>query len=221
MESINQLTTNVQNGLNRSCERPDSEASNKDIRLSEETVAQIFLRFQAIFGTRWTANIPDEDTESLMLAEWSNQLGGLDDQQIQRGFDRLAERKGRDAYWPPSALEFRELCLPTCAELGIPETEEAYRRAIHRDYGYPEVYFTAQRVWHHLTQSRAELARRHFAQEYGQIIRDRRRGKTFEWPDAMQTDNTLEDKPTEPRRADKQTALSYYEQMKKQLRGAV
>lgn len=75
--------------------------------MDRETVAKIFIRLQTIYGHKWLSAVPDEGTQAVALAEWRYQLSGLSVVEIEAGFHKLA---GRDSEWPPTVIEFRDLC---------------------------------------------------------------------------------------------------------------
>lgn len=59
----------------------------------------------SLFGHKWTSAYGDEvDVDGM----WSRALAGLTEDDLKNGFNRLA-LEGSD--WPPSAPEFRGLCL--------------------------------------------------------------------------------------------------------------
>ena len=60
---------------------------------------------QARYLHRWTSAIDEIETE--VIAEWAREITGLSAEQIRKGLDSLP------AEWPPTAGEFRNLCLGT------------------------------------------------------------------------------------------------------------
>ena len=48
---------------------------------------------------------------------------------IKQGLEKMAVNR---AYmdWPPSALAFRDLCLPTSEDLGLPSDDDAFNQAV-------------------------------------------------------------------------------------------
>jgi len=59
----------------------------------------------ARYGRQWTEKWPDDRARRLAIAEWSDRLSDVTDEQIIGGLD---EWHGK---WPPNVEEFRSLCL--------------------------------------------------------------------------------------------------------------
>jgi len=76
-----------------------------------------------LYGHRFTSAYGDNPSQG-----WELALTGLTPEMIGNGLKRMA-KESRFSEWPPTALEFRRLCLPTAAELGLPDDGEAYRQA--------------------------------------------------------------------------------------------
>lgn len=65
---------------------------------------RLWERMGGLFGTRWTSQHALSDT----TGEWGSTLAGVRPDQIKIGLDRL---RLSGAEWPPSAPEFRHLCV--------------------------------------------------------------------------------------------------------------
>ena len=76
-----------------------------------------------LYGHKWESAFGSEPTEG-----WGAALHGVEPQMIKQGLINLSDdAKHRD--WPPSALEFRALCLPRGEDMGLPTEAEALRQA--------------------------------------------------------------------------------------------
>lgn len=109
---------------------------------SERVMTRLWLRMTKIYGHRWTAGFGESDDGT-----WAKGLRGMSPEQIAFGLSRCVERGDS---WPPTLPEFRALCTPTAADLGLPDVDCAYREATHAEPGHawthPAVYAAAQGV---------------------------------------------------------------------------
>ncbi len=96
----------------RSChDSLDSSTSRKPKQSAKHLVAQLFMRFGARYGNRWTSQIADDTAMAATIAEWRSELAGLTDIELSAGYQRLRNRRGGDL-WPPTPPEYRQLCRP-------------------------------------------------------------------------------------------------------------
>lgn len=73
--------------------------------MTEQDIVQLFARFQARYGHKWTSQQTTPDMVRLAVAEWADGLADL-------GADRLRHGLASwDGDWPPSLPEFRRACL--------------------------------------------------------------------------------------------------------------
>ena len=78
-----------------------------------------------IYGYRWTNSFGLSDKNNI----WRACLKNISDKQLKSGFDELL---ASDHKWPPSAIEFRALCLKQSErELGVLSAFEAYTMLTH------------------------------------------------------------------------------------------
>lgn len=88
--------------------------------LPETWVLAIVKKFQARYLHKWASAV--EGIEESVVSEWGEVLKGLNGNQIKVGLDNLPSA------WPPSAGEFRDLCLGKgLNEFGLDYTPECYR----------------------------------------------------------------------------------------------
>ncbi|WP_423820864.1 hypothetical protein V5738_11020 [Salinisphaera sp. SPP-AMP-43] len=160
-------------------------------------VSELFIRFESRYLRRWPT-MRDEESEMVRIYEWARGLRALSADDIERGMARLSERPAHKVDWPPSVDEFRELCLPNHADLGLPEPEDAYRQAIRSDWSHPAVHWAAQQCWHQLMFQGAREARPAFSKAYRQALDMARGGHVFEEPAWMKVERALVNQRDEP-----------------------
>jgi len=72
---------------------------------NRETIENLWMMMASMFGHKWTSSYGDQvDPEKV----WQASLKGISQDQIKRALNLLAKRGDE---WPPSAPEFRSLCL--------------------------------------------------------------------------------------------------------------
>ncbi|WP_445677657.1 hypothetical protein [Pseudomonas putida] len=93
------------------------------------------------YGNKWTSSfgeVPKADHA------WAKILGGLSGQQIANGLHRLIELGQNDpevAKWPPSAPDFRAMCLHV---QGLPTVDQAWTEALMGKYSHEAVKVAAE-----------------------------------------------------------------------------
>lgn len=88
------------------------------------------------YGHRWTANfgpVPKPDHA------WAKHLTGLNGKQIANGLAQLSSLENDG--WPPSAPQFRSLCLHVP---GFPPDDEAWEQALRGSYAHEAVRIAAK-----------------------------------------------------------------------------
>ncbi|MDF3936680.1 hypothetical protein [Pseudomonas citronellolis] len=88
------------------------------------------------YGHRWTANfgaVPKPDHA------WAKHLTGLNSRQLANGLALLSTLENDG--WPPSAPEFRSLCLQVP---GLPSDDEAWEQALRGSYAHEAVRIAAK-----------------------------------------------------------------------------
>ncbi len=91
--------------------------------IPENEIDQIFLRFGAIYGHRFTSLFPNQKAVKVAKAEWANALGELSGFQINQGLLRC--RSISD--WNPNIPEFVRLAT------NLPDVFTAINRAMKRN----------------------------------------------------------------------------------------
>lgn len=75
--------------------------------MTEQDIVQLFARFQARYGHKWTSQQTTPDMVRLAVAEWADGLADLGAEHLRHGLASW------DGDWPPSLPEFRRACLAT------------------------------------------------------------------------------------------------------------
>lgn len=157
--------------------------------LPETIVAKLWRLMTEVFGHRWASAYGASDSGT-----WAKGLAGLDSEDVGRGVRRVIEA-GMD--WPPSLPEFRKLCEPDEADLGLPTMNQAYRAAARRDWSlHLAVYHAAKIVgiWE-LEQKPEYITRPQFEKAWGSIVKRIRAGEKLDGPiDAPKIERSKESK---------------------------
>ena len=112
--------------VDQALSRPSTESSKPSLpeKLRQGLLDNLWLKMTEMYGHRWTGSVGVSADQS---HAWAAVLGGLNGQQIAVGLAALAAN-GDD--WPPSAPEFRKLCVNRTPEaFGLPSVDQAYREA--------------------------------------------------------------------------------------------
>lgn len=111
--------------------------------LPDEWIERLFLRFSAMYGSRFSDMWRGCDL-SAVKAAWAEDLGGLTRDELRRGVDACKTRE-----WPPTLPEFVKLCRPPIsAEAAFREAvEQTIRRDQGRDqWSHPAIFWAAQKI---------------------------------------------------------------------------
>lgn len=90
-------------------------------------LAELWVRMTSIFGSRWSSQY-GSTPEGVDLIEWGEAIKGLTPSALQVGM-RAIRTSGRE--WPPTAPEFRSLCM------AIPALVEVQRELAGADEATP------------------------------------------------------------------------------------
>ena len=130
--------------------------TDKQQKLAQTLLDKLWLKMTEMYGTRWTASVgdcPDQDHA------WSTVLGGLNGREIANGLNVLVER---GLEWPPSAPEFRRMCLHIP---GLPSAVEAWAQALSGNYTHETVKVAAE-LTGTFELRKARLCDRHLQQQF-------------------------------------------------------
>lgn len=78
-----------------------------------------------MYGHKWVSVHGEKDSGT-----WGKVLHDISGAQIAIGMQACATRTDDQAEWPPSAPEFRKMCLSGGSNLGIPDVTAAWREAV-------------------------------------------------------------------------------------------
>lgn len=126
------------------------------------------------YGHRWTSNFgvsADRDHA------WAKHLAGLSGRQIADGLNALS---GMALAWPPSAPEFRELCLRVP---GLPSEDQAWDEARAGTYSHPAVRAAAEATSLfdlHGAQDNDKGLRSRFGRNYAIVVRRAQTGQPLD-----------------------------------------
>lgn len=81
----------------------------------------------SLYGHKWTSSFGDSDEGNYWLAT----LRELTTDHLKIGLERCTS--SGDA-WPPSAPEFKSMCLPTAQDFGLPQAHESYLEACNNSH---------------------------------------------------------------------------------------
>lgn len=109
--------------------------NEKPVKLRQPLLDKLWAKMAEMYGHRWTGSVgvsADQDHA------WASVLGGLNGQQIANGLGQLVERADD---WPPSAPEFRAMCLHVP---GLPSAVAAWHQALEGRYQHEAVKVAAR-----------------------------------------------------------------------------
>lgn len=150
--------------------------------ITADVIGQLWERMAMIYGHRWVSAYGDADDGT-----WRRALAGFTREQIGLGINHAV--KSGDP-WPPTLPQFRAWCLPTAAELGIPNFESAYREAAQgvvphqaHTWSHPVVYHAAYEVGQYeFLHLGDDVLRKMFRRAYDVIVERCRRGEDLSVP---------------------------------------
>lgn len=151
--------------------------SNYEKTLNETLVSALWREMTQNFGHRWTNSYGESDQGNT----WGKGLAGMTATDLGRGIRRCIEARME---WPPSLPEFAGLCTPSSKDLGLPDTETAYRAACNSDWSiHPAVYHAAKKVGTWKLGHEAEaFTRPLFIKAWNNVIEMVRRGEPIDQP---------------------------------------
>lgn len=141
-----------------------------------------------LYGHKWSSSYGDKDDGNLWLAT----LGDLSPKDLMVGLRRCANS---GEAWPPSAPEFKAMCLPDIKDHGLPSAEEAYREAAlkyrspsKKDWSHPVVYQAGKNTgWFLLGTVAEDKSFPKFKKIYAELCQQVMEGRTFTLPKANST----------------------------------
>lgn len=141
-----------------------------------------------IYGLeRWIKNYGDSDDGT-----WASALAGMSVDDLHRGIRGCSA----GSKWLPTLPEFRDLCLPSPADLGLPDPDDAYVLAASGSLDHPAVHAAATTVglWAMKTGAERET-RPKFIAAYARLLAALRAGAELDAPPKIEPPETAEITP--------------------------
>src|ERR1017187_6621347 len=95
-----------QASLNTSVTGSSETPQPKPRLMKRSWVLALHRRMSAIYMTKFTSSFPDTETVDDWCNVWAEHMADLTGEQLRYGLDRVA----KECEWPPSLVEFRQLC---------------------------------------------------------------------------------------------------------------
>lgn len=147
-----------------------------------------------LYGHKWISSygtsdvkLDDDGNPRADSGIWSKALSGVTGQQIAHGMKTCTTRTGEQAAWPPSAPEFRDMCLAGKSNLGIPDVSAAWREAVEAStdpttfkFSHPIVQEAARLTdWYSIRTGtpKAETVQNRFNKRYADLVVKLQRGE--------------------------------------------
>lgn len=148
--------------------------NEKPVKLRQPLLDKLWTKMTEMYGHRWTGSVgvsADQDHA------WATVLGGLNGAQIANGLGMLVERADD---WPPSAPEFRAMCLHIA---DLPSAISAWHQALEGRYQHEAVKVAAKLTGpYELRQARLNdhALQRIFDRNYQIVCRRLRNGEPLD-----------------------------------------
>ncbi|WJO34802.1 hypothetical protein [Pseudomonas monteilii] len=138
---VNNVVSLPSTGSKRTSPQHEQPEEKVPEPLSLGLLEKLWITMTQTYGHKWTSSFGDEPKAD---HAWAKILGGLTGQQIANGLRRMIELGQTDpevAKWPPSATDFRVMCLHV---QGIPAVAEAWTEALMGKYSHEAVRVAAE-----------------------------------------------------------------------------
>ena len=168
----NAMLDKAHSQLQTGCEQP--LPSEKPEKLSQSHLDKLWLAMTETYGHRWTSNFGVSADQN---HAWAKHLSGVTGRQIANGLNALS---GVVDGWPPSAPEFRALCLQVP---GLPSEAQAWDEARSGKYSHKAVKIAAEATSTfdlHTGSSKDKALRQRFERNYAIVTRRAQTGQPLE-----------------------------------------
>jgi len=145
-------------------------------------MARLWVLMTEMYGHKWASVHGDKDSGT-----WGKVLHDISGNQIAIGMQACASRTDDQAEWPPSAPEFRKMCLAGGSNLGIPDVASAWREAVEASsdvinwkFSHPIVQQAAKLTdWYSIRTGtpKAETVQNRFNKRYADLTARLQRGE--------------------------------------------
>ena len=126
----------------------------------------LWKRMTGLYAHKWTGAYGVDPTP-----EWEMALDCLTPEMVRTGLDRTVSERWD---WPPNPIQFRELCLPTSEDLGLPSDDDAFQQAVGNATDKdPSVIYTLRNMGDEVYKFRrceTEKARKLFKKHWDKTI---------------------------------------------------
>mgnify|MGYP003600549650 CR=1 FL=1 len=142
--------------------------------LSQNNLDKLWLAMTETYGHRWTSNFGVSADQN---HAWAKHLSGLTGLQIANGLNALS---GMGLAWPPSAPEFRAMCLQVP---GLPSEAQAWDEARSGKYSHKAVKIAAEATSTfdlHTGKNNDKALRQRFERNYAIVMRRAQTGQPLE-----------------------------------------
>ncbi len=157
MKSVNELLAALNSHLSESSEKSENAMP------SEAVMDKLWWIMTALYADKWRH--PDS-----AKGAWSQALIGINGPMIAKGLSKMILNVSE---WPPSAITFRALCLPTCEDYGLLDESKSFQEAVgNRTTKAPETIFTLRAMGKDAYRLKNET---------GRDVEDRMRRLWFRW----------------------------------------
>jgi hypothetical protein len=155
---------------------------------------KLWVMMAGLYGHKWISSYGTSDIKVDEAGNprpdsgiWGKALSGISGQQIAYGMKLCTTRTGEQAAWPPSAPEFRDMCLAGQSNLGIPDVATAWREAVEASsdvinwkFSHPIVQEAAKLTdWYSIRTGtpKAETVQNRFNKRYADLTAKLQRGE--------------------------------------------
>lgn len=158
----------------------ESKPTSPAEKLPDKLLERLWLKMTELYGHRWTSSF---GASADPASAWASALRGINGRQIAHGLNMLVALTYK---WPPSAPEFRGLCLNLQPEaIGLPDIESAFHQALAGRYRHLVVKAAAAATGLydlHRGELTDESLRKRFAFQYLTMARRYANGEPLDAP---------------------------------------
>ena len=145
----------------------------------------------SLYGNKWTSTMGETDHGNMWLAA----LNGLVFDQLKIGMSKCADS---GEAWPPSAPEFKAMCLPDPQDYGLPGVDAAYMEAcnnshqpVKHKWSHNVIYQAGREVgWYEIktasSQEKMKQVKNAFTGAYQRLCEAVMRGEAMNAPEVIE-----------------------------------
>lgn len=173
-----------------------AESGTETSPASATLMEKLWVMMAGLYGHKWissygTSDIKLDDSGNPRPDSgiWGKALSGITGQQIAVGMKVCTHRTGEQAAWPPSAPEFRDMCLAGKSVHNIPDVEAAWREAVEASsdlmnwkFSHPIVQECGRLTdWYSIRTGtpKAETVQNRFNKRYADLVAKLNRGEAL------------------------------------------